>query len=73
MVKEKVFAICLLDEDDQITNLKKLKIRFTKELQEDMRSFFALDIESEIAGLVHSEIVNNLTVDDIKDLLKNEK
>lgn len=64
-------GLCVLDENDNLIKSKTLSVKFREEVKDEMKSFFSLDMKTEIANILLQEIKKNLTIDDIKELLED--
>ena len=66
-------GLCILDNNNKVVSVKLLKTCFTKEVKDDMKSLYALDLKSEFSELLFSEIKNNLKKNDVSELLEGIK
>ena len=66
------FALCLLDEDENIVNKRDITTRWTEDIEEDLREKFNVDVNKEIACVVATEIRKNTTEEFIYKLLNGE-
>lgn len=64
-------GLCILDENDNLLKSKTLSVKWKKEAEEEMKSLFALDLKTEMASILFEEIRENITIDDIKELLED--
>jgi len=68
-MKSFTIAICLLDEEDNIINKKKISARWSMELEKEIKSIFDVDLKSEAASLILDEIKRELTQEIIEDFI----
>lgn len=64
-------AICTFDMDDNMVGRIYLKSSYHKDLETEIESMFAIDVEDEMAKILLEEIKDNISTEDIKKLIRN--
>jgi len=64
------FALCILDEDDNIVKMHGINTKWTAVSEGFLGEKFNVDIHDEIANIISNELKKDLTPEVIKELLK---
>jgi len=66
------FALCILDDDDNIINKRILTLNFKKNIKENLKQFYNINVEDEIPNIVSYIIKESINEHLIKELMRGE-